>query len=221
MAVPSNSNTLLYGSPLLKFNLVLIDQSCFKISHQIKNSVSSHSNKKFSKMNIYSKLIAFGFALAIVSCGDGKKEKKEEKFQYEQEAAAPAKVASEQKSQNDVVITADDMMKFSTKEIRVKAGEKVTITLKHVGKLDKKVMGHNLVILTKGADLIAFATAAVEASATDYIPEGTDVVLAHTDLIGGGETTTIEFEAPEPGTYDFLCSFPGHFAAMQGKFIVE
>jgi len=172
-------------------------------------------------MNIYSKLIAFGFALAIVSCGDGKKEKKEEKFQYEQEAAAPAKVATEQKSQNDVIITADDMMKFSTKEIRVKAGEKVTITLKHVGKLDKKVMGHNLVILKQGADLIGFATAAVEASANDYIPEGTEDVLAHTDLIGGGETTTIEFEAPEPGTYDFLCSFPGHFAAMQGKFIVE
>jgi azurin len=174
-------------------------------------------------MNIYSKLIAFGFALAIVSCGDGKKEKKEEKFQYEQEAASttPAKESSEKKSQNNVVITSNDMMKFSTNEIRVKAGEKVTITLKHIGKLDKKVMGHNLVILKKGADLIAFATAATEAAATDYIPEGTDAVLAHTELIGGGESTTIEFEAPEPGTYDFLCSFPGHFAAMQGKFIVE
>ena len=82
-------------------------------------------------MNIYSKLIAFVFALAIVSCGDGKKEKKEEKFQYEQEAAAPAKASSEQKSQNEVLITADDMMKFSTKEIRVKSGEKVTITLEN------------------------------------------------------------------------------------------
>ncbi|HBX64839.1 MAG TPA: azurin, partial [Balneolaceae bacterium] len=26
---------------------------------------------------------------------------------------------------------------------------------------------------------------------------------------------------PEAGTYDFICSFPGHYALMKGKFIVE
>ncbi|MCB0632702.1 MAG: azurin, partial [Lewinella sp.] len=26
---------------------------------------------------------------------------------------------------------------------------------------------------------------------------------------------------PAPGTYDYICSFPGHYALMQGKFIVE
>jgi azurin len=40
-------------------------------------------------------------------------------------------------------------------------------------------------------------------------------------LIGGGESTTIEFEAPEKGEYTFLCTFPGHFGLMNGKFIVE
>ena len=40
-------------------------------------------------------------------------------------------------------------------------------------------------------------------------------------MIGGGETDVIEFPAPEKGTYEFLCSFPGHYGMMKGKFIVE
>ena len=40
-------------------------------------------------------------------------------------------------------------------------------------------------------------------------------------MIGGGESVTIEFDAPEAGTYDFLCTFPAHFAMMKGKFIVK
>ncbi len=176
---------------------------------------------KIDQMKLYSKIVACLFSLAIISCGDGKKEKKEEKFQYEQESTSASKASDAEEDQNTVVITANDMMKFNKSEIRVKAGQKVTITLKHVGKLDKKVMGHNLVILKQDVDLVEFATAATAATENDYIPEGTDAVVAHTKLLGGGESDTIEFEAPAPGTYDFLCSFPGHFAAMQGKFIVE
>ncbi|WP_407933330.1 azurin [Galbibacter pacificus] len=176
---------------------------------------------KIDQMKLYSKIVACLFSLAIISCGDGKKEKKEEKFQYEQESTSASKASDAEEDQNTVVITANDMMKFNKSEIRVKAGQKVTITLKHIGKLDKKVMGHNLVILKQDVDLVEFATAATAATENDYIPEGTDAVVAHTKLLGGGESDTIEFEAPAPGTYDFLCSFPGHFAAMQGKFIVE
>ena len=46
-------------------------------------------------------------------------------------------------------------------------------------------------------------------------------MIAHTDLIGGGQVTSIEFDAPDAGTYEFLCSFPGHSGLMKGKFIVE
>ncbi|MEM7381126.1 MAG: plastocyanin/azurin family copper-binding protein, partial [Bacteroidota bacterium] len=69
-------------------------------------------------------------------------------------------------------------------------------------------------------NLPEFAAAAATARETEYIPES-DAVIVHTKLIGGGETTSITFDAPEAGTYDFICSFPGHYAVMQGKFIVE
>ena len=118
-----------------------------------------------------------------------------------------------------IVINSNDQMRFDTSEIRVKAGEKVKLTLNHTGKLPKNAMGHNFVLLEAGTNVAKFSQAAMNAKATEYIPA--KGVLAHTKLVGGGESTTIEFTAPKKGTYDFICSFPGHYAMMKGKFIVE
>ena len=118
-----------------------------------------------------------------------------------------------------IVINSNDQMKFDTAEIKVKAGEKVKLTLNHTGQLPKNAMGHNFVLLKKGIDVADFAMKAMDAKDNEYIPS--KGVIAHTKLIGGGESTTIEFTAPAKGTYDFICSFPGHYAMMKGKFIVE
>lgn len=120
-----------------------------------------------------------------------------------------------------VELTSDDQMKFSTDEIRVKAGQTVQLTLKHTGKLPKNVMGHNFVLLKEGTNLNSFSQAATAASENDYIPKNSNEVIAHTRMIGGGEEDTIEFKAPGKGTYTFICSFPGHFVIMQGVVIVE
>jgi azurin len=118
-----------------------------------------------------------------------------------------------------IVINSDDQMRFDTNEIKVKAGEKIKLTLNHTGNLAKNVMGHNFVLLTKGTDVAKFSRDAMNEKEKEYIPS--TGVIVHTKLIGGGESTTIEFTAPEKGTYDFVCSFPGHYAMMKGKFIVE
>lgn len=118
-----------------------------------------------------------------------------------------------------VVINSNDQMRFDKSEIRVKAGEKIKLTLNHTGKLPKTAMGHNFVLLEKGVDMADFAMKAMNAKDREYIP--VKGVIAHTKLIGGGESTTIEFTAPAKGTYEFMCSFPGHYAMMKGKFIVE
>lgn len=121
----------------------------------------------------------------------------------------------------DVVVNSNDAMKFDVSEIKVKAGEEIKLTLNHTGKLGKDVMGHNFVVLAKGTDVQAFANAAIQAKANDYIPEGNDSVLAHTKVIGGGESDTITFTLKEKGTYEFICSFPGHSFMMKGVIIVE
>ena len=118
-----------------------------------------------------------------------------------------------------IIVNSNDQMRFDTNEIRVRAGEKVKLTLNHTGKLPKNVMGHNFVLLTKGTDVAEFSRAAMNEKEKEYIPS--TGVLAHTQLIGGGESTTIEFTVPPKGTYDFICSFPGHYVMMKGKFVVE
>lgn len=170
-------------------------------------------------MKLIKTLISSVFVLCLLaSCGG--EEKKEEK------KTIKIKEKTEQKAEKDdnvanLVITANDLMQYNKTELRVKAGQKVKLTLRHIGKLDKNVMGHNVVILKQGVDPNVFAPKAATARDNDYIPEGTDEVLVHTKMIGGGETAVIEFDAPAVGEYDFLCSFPAHFAMMKGKFIVE
>lgn len=158
-------------------------------------------------------------ALALLANCGGEKKK-------EEESSNPVKIkASETIKADDnvanIVITGNDLMQFSLSEIKVKAGQKVKLTLRHIGTLDKNVMGHNVVILKPGVDIAEFASLASTEKANDYIPADTQDVIVHTKIIGGGETTSIEFEAPAVGTYDFICSFPAHFAMMKGKFIVE
>ena len=155
----------------------------------------------------------------LASCGNSNEKKEEEKESFKINKTVEAEEETEGVSK--ILLTGNDQMRFNLKEIKVNAGDEVQLTLKHIGKLDVKVMGHNFVLLKPDVKINDFAQKAVDAKENDYIPENTDDVIVHTDLIGGGEETKITFEAPEKGVYDFICSFPGHVALMQGKFIVE
>lgn len=126
------------------------------------------------------------------------------------------------KQEKTIVIKGSDAMQFDLKEIKVKAGQKVKLTLTHSGKLAKAAMGHNFVLLKPGVDVAAFGSKAAAARETDYIPKSEEAnIIAHTKLVGGGESDTITFTAPKKGKYTFICSFPGHYALMKGEFIVE
>ena len=120
-----------------------------------------------------------------------------------------------------IILSSDDYMRFDTRKITVKSGKLVKLTLIHTGVLDAKVMGHNFVLLKRNVDIMDFGNRAALASNNEYIPIDSDEVIVYTKMIGGGESTSIEFLPPEVGVYDFICSFPGHYAMMKGKFIVE
>lgn len=136
-------------------------------------------------------------------------------------AASPTAAATS--GQRAIVLTADDAMKFSLTEIRAKPGESLRLTLKNIGAMPRQVMAHNWVLVKamSDTDLNAFGMKA-STLAPDYLPTDRSSVLANTKLIAGGESDTIEFTAPAiPGTYPFLCTYPGHFAIMKGKLIVN
>ncbi len=154
--------------------------------------------------------------LSLTSCKDDKKVEPMTDVTTTEEVVTPEKMETV-----DITLNSDDAMKFDKSEIKVKEGQTVVLTLHHTGKLPVTAMGHNFVLLNQGVVMADFATEAVKAKDTDYIPNGGKDVIAHTKTIGGGESTTVTFTAPAKGTYDFLCSFPGHYAMMNGKFIVE
>ena len=125
-------------------------------------------------------------------------------------------------NQQFLTLLAGDDMKFNAKEVIVKANIPITLTLKHTGKMPLTSMGHNVVILTAETVVPDFANAANAAKETDYIPADLkSSIIAHTKMLGGGETDQITFTFSTAGTYPYLCTFPGHSGMMKGKFIVE
>ena len=138
---------------------------------------------------------------------------------------AHAEKKKQEKADQTVTISGNDMMKFDKTGFDVKAGTKVKLVFKNVGKIPKIAMGHNVVILKKGITAIAFGQKALAggANAVNALPDSVKGdVLAHTKLLGPDETDTIIFDAPkETGDYEYVCTFPGHFALMRGKMSVK
>ncbi len=123
-------------------------------------------------------------------------------------------------AQCEATVESNDAMQYNVKEIVVdKSCKQFTLHLKHVGKMPKVAMGHNLV-LTKDADKQAVATEGVGAGlAQDYVKPADPRVIAHTKVIGGGESDSVTFDVSKIAAgqdYAYFCSFPGHWAMMKG-----
>lgn len=121
-------------------------------------------------------------------------------------------------------IESNDAMQFNVNSIAVPSScAQFTINMKHVGQMPVAAMGHNVVISAM-SDLQGIVNDGMGAGvAGDYVKAGDTRVIAHTKLIGGGESTTVTFDTSKitgAGPYEFFCSFPGHSALMKGTISV-
>ena len=120
----------------------------------------------------------------------------------------------------ETTVESDDAMKFNTAEIAIsKTCSQYKITLKHVGKMPVTAMGHNLVISKADDAAGVVADGAAATAAKGYLKEGDERVIAATKLIGGGEEDSITFDTSKlttDGSYEFYCTFPGHYGMMKG-----
>lgn len=119
-----------------------------------------------------------------------------------------------------VTIEGTDQMTYNLSEIDVKKScEKFTVNLKHVGQLPAASMGHNWV-LSKAEDYQVVAQESMALSLEkNYVNDADERVLAHTEVVGGGEETSVTFDVnklKEGQDYTYFCSFPGHYALMHG-----
>jgi azurin len=117
----------------------------------------------------------------------------------------------------EVTITpVGNQMKYEQTELTVPAGEEVSLTFENTA--TSAAMKHNVVVLTTsdGSVVSRVGKAGMKAAGSEYVPDD-EAVLAATGLADPGETVTVTFTAPsEPGAYTYVCTFPGHYATMQG-----
>ena len=120
-----------------------------------------------------------------------------------------------------LMLLCDDTMEFDQSEITVKEGQVVSMMYGNSGTNYDSKIRHNFVLLAEGTSIPEFAVDAKKANNSEYVPRDSDKVLASTDLMGNSSFYITSFEAPPKGTYDYICSFPGHTSRMTGKFIVK
>ena len=175
---------------------------------------------------------ALAAALFLAACGGGKNSDTEATHEHETatstetatDASAGASVPGIENVQttDHIELQASDDMRFDKDLFKVKAGEKVKLSLKNVGTQPIESMGHNVVVLDQGTDVAAFGGEAFKAKDDEYIPSTfASSIIAHTKLLGPGASDEIEFTLPKAGVYEFICSFPGHWGTMRGKIVAE
>ena len=115
--------------------------------------------------------------------------------------------------------TLGDELAYDVVEIRAAAGSEITIDF--VNKSGG--MPHNIVFVNGDGDVNPVGIAALQASKTEYVPESElDRIFGYTSMAGPGETVSVTITVPEePGSYPYICTYPGHFTVMQGRLIVR
>jgi azurin len=175
---------------------------------------------KYNKIiNVY----VLATTMLLLSCGQAADHKSNSKESAPAENAETTVPGIEKLEFTDSIqLKANENMRFDKELFRVRAGKKIILIFKNTGAKSATSMAHNVVILKNGVDIADFADIAHNAKAEQYVPSSLDsLVIAHTRLVGGGDSDHVEFIISKPGVYDFICSFPGHWGTMQGKIVAE
>jgi len=123
---------------------------------------------------------------------------------------------------NDVVVastsiieigTIGDQLSFDLSKMSAQAGEQVTVSFVNSAGAQQ----HNWVLVPAGPARLEIATLGMTAATTGWVPDD-HRIIAHTNLINPGETGEVSFQVPSEGSYEFVCTFPGHSFTMFGEF---
>ena len=174
-------------------------------------------------------------AAALASCGpagDADGDPAEDAPALEEESPSPSPVDAPPDAPDDsgaefpsmeVTGTATDTidlrsegpaLQFLPARVSATAGERVVLRYRNGGELP-----HNFALFRRDDAIDPIVGEAYEASSSGYIPpSAAGELIAYSPLLSPGETAEMEFVVPPPGTYTFICLFPGHAQMMLGTF---
>lgn len=169
-------------------------------------------------------------AFLCTSCGNKKKKNESSESMNPMETSAmdssSSKVSASKEMKgmsennqmsNTINLTGNDKMQYNKTSFEVKAGKKITLTMKNIGKLPAKAMSHDVVVLKPGNDTKTFGKAVTQKGSLDKMDKSKlNEIVAKTKMLGSGEKDEITFTLDEPGEYPFLCTFPAHYITMHG-----
>ena len=119
-----------------------------------------------------------------------------------------------------MAVTAISGLQYDVKEIHAKPGEAITIEFRNLDSIP-----HNFVIAGVGklpevGNAANLMLANPKAAEQHYVPDSDDV-LHYTPMLNHNRRYSLNITAPEtPGEYPFLCTYPGHWAVMNGVLVV-
>jgi azurin len=158
-------------------------------------------------------LLALG-AVGLAACGGG----------GAQPASQPTTVpAPPPGSGGDVTLevsSAGDDSKFDKEALEAPAGSKITLVFKNTASPDSAKL-FNWVLTKPGTHLRVVNAGATEGEASGYVKPNDENVIAATKLIKAGESDTITFDAPPPGEYVYVSTYPGYYTRMRGVLTVK
>ncbi|MFM7522275.1 MAG: plastocyanin/azurin family copper-binding protein [Planctomycetota bacterium] len=120
----------------------------------------------------------------------------------------------------EIEIEVGPNLSFVPRSLHARPGEVLAVSL-----VNPDSVPHNWALVRPGTlDRVGAAVDRLvtdpDAVARQYVPK-TDAIVAYTDVVPPNDRERISFRVPaEPGRYPFLCTFPGHWRAMNGEIVV-
>jgi azurin len=129
-------------------------------------------------------------------------------------AVLPKAPAADGRSVELTIATDGDLLAFKPDRLTCPAGARVHLTFKHTGKYVRQE--HNWVLTRPGQAQAVEEAALAAGEQNGWLPRADPRVLAATPQCSKGQQVSVDFIAPPPGDYPFLCTNPGHGEVMHG-----
>jgi|TARA_Y100000310_G_C20253367_1_gene610165 azurin len=110
-----------------------------------------------------------------------------------------------------------DALQFDLDSLTATEGSDVVVTFNN----SSSVNSHNWALVEAGTKDAVATDGLAAGQDNHWLPVNDSRVVGSTIVLGPGESADATFTAPAAGTYQFVCTFPGHNFTMFGEFTVN